>query len=156
MYFALKTLHILAVVLFLGNIITGLFWKIHGDRTGDPRIMAHTIDGIIRADRWFTIPGVLLIIVFGLWAAVVAGLPILGTGWILHSIILFTISGVAFMAQVAPLQRRLRALAQEGAAGRDWDLAAYRRLSHRWELWGTVAVLTPLAALVLMVFKPGS
>jgi uncharacterized membrane protein len=109
-YFALKTLHILAVVLFLGNIITGLFWKIHGDRTGDPRIMAHTLDGIIRADRWFTIPGVVLIVVFGMWGAVVGGFPILGTGWILHSIILFTISGLAFMAQVAPLQRRLRAL----------------------------------------------
>jgi uncharacterized membrane protein len=155
-YFALKTLHILAVVLFLGNIITGVFWKAHGDRTGDPRIMAHTLDGIIRSDRWFTVPGVLFILVFGLWAAIRAGLPILGTGWIRDSIILFAISGVAFMAQVAPLQRKLRALAQAGAAGGQWDAAEYRRLSRRWELWGLVAVLTPLAALVLMVFKPGS
>jgi uncharacterized membrane protein len=100
-YLALKTLHILAVVLFLGNIITGVFWKIHGDRTGDPRVMAHTLDGIIRSDRWFTIPGVLLIIVFGLGAAMVAGLPILGTGWIWQSLILFGVSGIAFMAQVA-------------------------------------------------------
>jgi uncharacterized membrane protein len=156
MYLALKTLHILAVVLFLGNIITGVFWKIHGDRTGDPRIMAHTLDGIIRSDRWFTIPGVLLIIGFGLGAAVVAGLPILGTGWIWQSLILFGVSGIAFMTQVAPLQRRLRALAQEGAAGGRWDPVAYRRLSRRWEFWGAVALLTPLAALVLMVAKPGS
>lgn len=27
MYLALKALHLFAVVLFLGNIITGLFWK---------------------------------------------------------------------------------------------------------------------------------
>ncbi|HEU4680778.1 MAG TPA: DUF2269 domain-containing protein [Gemmatimonadales bacterium] len=156
MYLALKTLHILAVVLFLGNIITGVFWKAHGDRTGDPRIMAHTMGGIIRSDRWFTIPGVVLIIVFGIWAAVYAGLPILGTGWILHSLILFAISGLAFMGQVAPLQRRLQGIAQEGAAGGHWDQNAYHRLSRRWELWGAVAVLTPLAALVLMVFKPSS
>jgi uncharacterized membrane protein len=155
-YLALKTLHILAVVLFLGNIITGVFWKIHGDRTGDPRVMAHTLDGIIRSDRWFTIPGVLLIIVFGLGAAMVAGLPILGTGWIWQSLILFGVSGIAFMAQVAPLQRRLRALAQVGASGGHWDSAAYRRLSRRWEFWGAVALLTPLAALVLMVAKPGA
>jgi len=155
MYLALKALHILAVVLFLGNIITGIFWKAHGDRTGDPRIMAHTLDGIIRSDRWFTIPGVLLIIVFGIWAAVYAGLPILGTRWILSSLILFGISGLAFMGQVAPLQRRLQALALEGAGGH-WDPIAYRRLSRRWEFWGAVALLTPLAALVLMVFKPGS
>jgi uncharacterized membrane protein len=156
MYLALKTLHILAVILFLGNIITGVFWKFHGDRTGDPRVMAHTLDGIIRSDRWFTIPGVLFIIVFGLGAAMVAGLPILRTGWIWQSLILFGISGIAFMAQVAPLQRRLWALAQVGAAGGRWDPEAYRRLSRRWEFWGAVALLTPLAALVLMVAKPGS
>jgi uncharacterized membrane protein len=154
MYLTLKTLHILAVVLFLGNIITGVFWKAHADRTGDPRIMAHTLDGIIRSDRWFTIPGVLLIIAFGMGAAIMARLPILGTGWILHSLILFAISGLAFMGQVAPLQRKLLALAREGVGGR-WDPAAYHRLSRRWELWGAVAVLTPLAALVLMVVKPG-
>ena len=33
-YFVLKSLHILSVVLFLGNIITGVFWKMHGDRLG--------------------------------------------------------------------------------------------------------------------------
>lgn len=156
MYFALKTLHILAVVLFLGNIITGLFWKAHADRTGDARIIAHTLDGIIRSDRWFTIPGVLMIVVFGLGAAMVAGLPILGTSWIWQSLILFGISGLAFMGQVAPLQRKLRALALAAAGGGDWDARAYRRLSRRWEFWGAVATLTPLAALVLMVVKPGS
>jgi len=151
-YLTLKILHILAVVIFLGNIITGLFWKAHGDRTGDPRIMAHTMEGIIRSDRWFTLPGVLLIVVFGLGAAGVGELPILSTGWIWHSIILFGISGGAFMAQVAPLQRRLLAVARAAT----WDAGTYRRLSRRWEFWGAVAVVTPLAALALMVVKPGS
>ena len=156
MYLAMKTLHILAVVLFLGNIITGLFWKAHGDRTGDPRIVRHTLEGIIRSDRWFTIPGVVLIIVFGVAAALIGRRPILGTGWIWQSIALFTVSGLAFALQVAPLQRRLQELASAGADGGPWDQAAYRRLSRRWEFWGVVAILTPLAALVLMVYKPGS
>lgn len=156
MYLGMKTLHVLAVVLFLGNIITGLFWKAHGDRTADPRIIAHTLDGIIRSDRWFTLPGVLLIVVFGVAAAIVGRLPILGTGWIWQSIILFTVSGLAFMLQVAPLQRRLRELASAGVGGGPWDQESYRRLSRRWEFWGVVATLTPLAALVLMVYKPGS
>ncbi|HUR00365.1 MAG TPA: DUF2269 family protein [Gemmatimonadaceae bacterium] len=50
MYLALKALHILAVILFLGNTITGAFWKAHGDKSGDPKIMAHTLDGTIRSD----------------------------------------------------------------------------------------------------------
>ena len=156
MYLAMKTLHVLAVVFFLGNIITGLFWKAHGDRTADPRIIAHTLEGIIRSDRWFTLPGVAFILVFGVAAAVVGGLPVLGTGWIWQSIVLFSVSGLAFMLQIAPLQRRLLALAAAGSSSHGWDAAAYRRLSRRWEFWGAVAILTPLAALVLMVYKPGS
>jgi len=155
-YLAMKTLHVLAVVLFLGNIITGLFWKAHGDRTADPRIVAHTLEGIIRSDRWFTIPGVLLIIGFGVAAAVIGRLPILSTGWIWQSIVLFAVSGLAFMLRVAPLQRRLLQLASVAVGGGPWDQAAYHRLSRRWEFWGVVAIVTPLAALVLMVYKPGS
>ena len=156
MYLAMKTLHVLAVVLFLGNIITGLFWKAHGDRTTDPRIIAHTLEGIIRSDRWFTIPGVVLILGFGAAGAIIGGLPILGTGWIWQSIALFAVSGLAFVLQVAPLQRRLQALAAAGVDGGPWDQVAYRRLSRQWEFWGAVALVTPLAALVLMVYKAGS
>lgn len=156
MYLALKSLHVLAVILFLGNIITGVFWKAHGDRTANPRIMAHTLDGIIRSDRLFTIPGVVLLTVFGLAAAIVGELRILHTGWIWQSIILFSISGYAFSAQVAPLQRRLRDAALAGAESGAFDLAGYRRLSRRWEIWGTIATLAPIAAIFLMVLKPGS
>ena len=46
MYLALKTLHLLAVVLFLGNIITGLFWKAHADRSADPRIIAQASSAV--------------------------------------------------------------------------------------------------------------
>ena len=156
MYLALKSLHVLAVALFLGNIVTGVFWKSHGDRTADPKIMAHTLDGMIRSDRLFTIPGVVLITLFGLFAAIVGGLRILHTGWIWQSIVLFSISGFAFSAKVAPLQRRLRDAARDGSQGGAFDLAAYGRLSRQWEIWGAVATLTPLAALFLMVLKPGS
>jgi uncharacterized membrane protein len=155
-YAALKALHILAVAIFLGNIITGLFWKAHADRTRDPRFMAHALDGIIRSDRWFTIPGVVGIVFFGLWGAIVGRLPILGTPWIWQSIVLFTISGLAFVLQVAPLQVRLRAMTQAAASGGSWDPALYRRMSLRWEFWGALAIVTPLIALVLMVAKPGS
>ena len=69
MYLVLKLLHVVAVIAFLGNITTGLFWHKHGARTRDPRILAHTMDGIIRADRLFTMPGVFAIILSGVAAA---------------------------------------------------------------------------------------
>ncbi len=150
MYLWMKVIHIIAVVLFLGNIITGVFWHRHAMKTRDPRILAHTIDGVIRSDRLFTIPGVITIIVTGVVAAMQMNLPLLRTGWILWTLVLFGISGLLFMTQVAPLQKRLHAL----ASGSSFDLAAYEKLTKRWEITGTIATLTPLIGLGLMVLKP--
>ncbi len=154
MYLWLKLLHILAVVLFLGNIITGLFWHRHAARTRDPRLIAHTVAGIIASDRLFTMPGVLLIIASGILAAVQAGFPLLRTGWIAWTLALFAISGLAFMLRVAPLQRKLLAHARTGASSGSFDLAAYQRIARQWEFWGAIATATPLAGLALMVLKP--
>jgi uncharacterized membrane protein len=152
MYLLLKLIHVVAVILFLGNIITGLFWKAHADRTKDLRFIAHTMDGIIRADRWFTIPGVVLITAAGFLAAIQARMPLIGTGWILWSIIAFSASGIAFAWKVAPLQKQLFNLTN-GADGAAFDWAAYRAKSLAWELWGLFATLTPVAAVVMMVLK---
>ena len=87
MYLFLKLLHIASVVAFLGNITTGLFWHAHAVRTRDPRILHHAMDGIIRSDRWFTLPGVLLIIVTGVLTAMKGGYPLLRTPWIAWSLV---------------------------------------------------------------------
>jgi uncharacterized membrane protein len=149
-YLLLKLLHIAAVVAFLGNITTGLFWHRHAARTRDPKLLGFTVDGIIRSDRIFTTPGVVVIVAGGFALALNAHFPILGTGWILWALILFSVSGLAFMFRVAPLQRQLRSYAQSA----NFDYAKYHALAVRWERWGLVALLTPLAALVLMVLKP--
>src|SRR4029077_1109145 len=96
MYLIFKLIHVVAVIAFLGNIGVGVFWKAWADRTKDARIIAHTMEGIIKADRIFTIPGVILILIGGLGAAYAADLSILKTGWILWGLGLFILSGIAF------------------------------------------------------------
>lgn len=153
MYLIWKVVHVIAVVLFLGNIITGVFWAFHAHSTRDPKIIAHAFEGITRSDRWFTMPGVLLLIVAGLFAAINAGFPILGTGWIFWSLMLLIISGLCFMFRVGPLQRKIVALARQGSTGQ-FDWARYDSLRRSWGIWGSVATLAPLIAVVLMVLKP--
>jgi uncharacterized membrane protein len=154
MYLLLKLLHVAAVISFLGNIVTGLFWHAHAARTRDSRFIAHAMDGIIRSDRIFTIPGVVLIIVSGVATAVVGGYPLLRTPWILWSLVLFSVSGAVFVARVAPLQRKLRDIARNPLDGGSFDWAHYQRVARVWETWGALALVTPIAALVLMVLKP--
>lgn len=156
MYLWLKLIHVIAVIAFLGNITTGLFWHSHAARTRDPRLLAHTMAGIIRSDRLFTNPGAFLIVAAGIAAAIAGGHPILRTGWIFWTLMLFIVSGLSFMLRVVPLQRRLRALAETGVRDGSFDFDSYHRLARQWEMWGAVALLTPLAGLALMVLKPGA
>ena len=154
MYLWLKLLHILAVVMFIGNITTGVFWHKHAERTRHPRLIAHAMEGIIKSDRLFTVPGVVIILATGIFAAIKGGFPILGTSWILWTLVMFGISGLVFMFRLAPLQRKLLAFAQAGAASGSFDHVVYHRMAKQWDLWGAVATLTPLIGLGLMVLKP--
>jgi len=147
MYLIFKLVHVFAVIAFLGNISVGVFWKAWADRSKNAAIMAHTMDGIIRADKIFTIPGVILIIIGGLGASYAAGLSILRTGWILWGLALFVLSGIAF-GPLSQVQRRLYALAKAG------DLDGYEAASIGWNVWGTIALVLPLGAAAIMILKP--
>ena len=111
------------------------------------------MDGIIRSDRLFTLPGVILIIVAGVALAAYGHFPLLKTGWILWTLVLFAISGIIFGSRVAPMQRQLKAIAERGMQG-NFDYPRYHTLAIRWEIWGAIALLTPAAGLALMVLKP--
>lgn len=152
-YLAWKLIHIASVIIFLGNIITGLFWAAHASRTRDPRLISSAFEGIIRSDRLFTMPGVFGIIISGVAAALTTKLPLLSTGWILWPMILFAISGVIFSVWLVPLQRKIFQMAGEADAS-DPFFERYSRLYRKWELWGFAALAAPLAAFVIMVLKP--
>ena len=149
-YSVWKLAHIIGVVMFLGNIVTGLFWVRFARASGDPRLISHAVRGVIRSDRLFTVPGVIVVTIFGFGAAALGGYPIWGTGWIRWSIILFSISGVAFMWKLAPLQRKM---ANYFDSHPEADLSGFDALMRQWELWGLIATVTPIVAFVLMVLK---
>ena len=148
-YLAFKLLHIAVVVLFLGNITMGLFWMRHAKRYRVPARIAETMDGVIRSDRLFTLPCVLLIATSGFAAAVLGGFaPILRVGWIVSALALFALSGLLFI-WLAPLQRRIR----DYAARPDADWVMCQQMLLRWERIGLASLLAAWGALVVMVLK---
>jgi len=152
-YSYLKLIHLAAVMLFLGNIITGLFWMSFAVKTKDLKIINHTMKGVIKADRYFTIPGVVVITAGGILAAIYGHLPILRTGWIFWSVVMFSVSGLAFAFKVAPLQKKIFNLTLDKEASPDFNWKAFNNTYLAWDIWGAVALLTPLAAFVMMVLK---
>jgi len=152
-YSYLKLIHLIAVMIFLGNIITGLFWMYIAVKTKDLKIIAFAMKGIIKADRYFTVPGVTIIIVGGFLAAIYGHFPIMRTGWIFWSIIMFSISGLAFAFKVAPLQKKIYNLIVNKESSTDFNWENFRKLYLEWDIWGLIALLTPLAAFVMMALK---
>src|SRR2546430_8971410 len=65
MYTTLKFLHLLGVVLLVGNIIVTALWKTLADRSGHPATVAFAQRTVALADWVFTLPGVLLVLIGG-------------------------------------------------------------------------------------------
>jgi uncharacterized membrane protein len=107
--------------------------------------------GIIKADKFFTMPGVTILLIFGIGAAAHLKYNFIETGWIFWSIILYVISGAAFMIKVVPIQKKVVTLAKDESKF-GWD--EYQRLAKQWDIWGSVATIAPWIAVLLMVLKP--
>jgi uncharacterized membrane protein len=147
-YFYAKLIHIVAVVLFLGNITTGIFWIHFFAKSRSPIQIASAMEGVIRSDRFFTIPAVLILSASGLAAAMNAGLGIMRTKWIAYSILAFALSGLLFIP-LAQLQRRIRDYAQREHA--DWNICA--GMLRQWDIVGAASLFLAWSALVMMVLK---
>ncbi len=152
-YLILKSIHLLAVVAFLGNIVTGLFWMKYARKTNNVSIIHHTAKGLIASDKLFTIPGVLIITAAGFYTAIQGGLPLLRTGWIFWPILLFTLSGLFFSFKVAPLQGKMRRVLEQVNREQVLENGMFDKLLKQWEFWGFLAVLTPIISFFMMILK---
>ncbi|RDU38080.1 hypothetical protein DRW41_00445 [Neobacillus piezotolerans] len=146
------TLHLIGVVLFVGNIITAAFWKIRADLTKKAAEIHRAVKNVMLADYIFTIPGLALIIVSGSRMAERAGMPMSGFNWLMLSLILFMVSGIIWAVILIPLQlKMIRHSAQCIESGT--ISKAYRDASRLWAVFGIAATLLPLVILYLMVTK---
>lgn len=152
-YLWLKTVHIVGAVLFLGNIIVTGWWKVMADRTRDPRVVAFAQRQVTLTDYVFTLGGVLLVLGTGLANVHLSGLRYADNPWLEWGVGLFIASGVIWVAVLVPLQARLARLARGFGDGRAPIPQEYWRLCRRWNFWGVLATLLPLAVLYFMVFK---
>ena len=152
-YDAWLSLHILGVVLFLGNIVVTAVWKMLADRTRNPPVVAYAQRLVTVTDIAFTATGAALIVVSGQvmareWGGVFGGPLWLTVGWSL-----FIASGVIWLVLLVPIevmQERLARSFRDAPAipGRYW------RLSRLWAVFGVIATVLPLLNLYFMVFKP--
>ena len=153
MFLALRLLHLVGVILFVGNIVTAALWKVRADASGDLRAIAYAQRGVMFADYVFTAPGAALIVVTGVWLANLSGRNIFATGWLLTALVLLLISLLIWLLELLPIQRRMIRVADEAVRAGQLD-SEYKQLTLRWTIFGIAATILPLVNVYLMVFKP--
>lgn len=146
------TLHLIGVLLMVGNIVTAAFWKIRADLTGNPLVIHHAVKNVMSADYVFTIPGFVLIVLSGGVMAGISGFSLSGLNWLTLSLSLFAVTGLIWLAVLIPMQRKMIRYSADCIESGTIS-AEYRRASRLWAVYGTAATLLPLVILYLMVTK---
>jgi uncharacterized membrane protein len=155
MFRVLLAIHILAAVVFIGNVITAAFWKVRADRSGDLDAIARTTRAVLQADYVFTLPGILGVVVTGFLMVGMTGWERFQEPWLAASLALVVLVGLLWAAVLLPLQLRMVRLARLGLEQGARD-PAYDRASRLWAVFGGIATLLPVVVLFLMVLRPGS
>lgn len=150
-YTALKTFHILSMVLLFGTGLGSAFYKWMADRSGNVAHIAVTNRHVVLADWIFTTPTILIQPFTGLWMVSLLQLPI-GTRWVATSLALFVLAGVCWLP-VVWLQIRMQKISEEAAARRAPLPDIYWQMAKYWFWLGVPAFFSMVCVVVLMVFK---
>ena len=144
--------HVLGVVVFLGNLMVTAVWKTLADQTRDPRVVAYAQRLVTITDLAFTATGATLITVSGFALADDWG-GITGPSWLTVGFSMFAASGLIWLTILVPVQVKQARLAraftpQVGIPDPYW------RLARRWYVFGALATLLPLGTIFVMALKP--
>ncbi|WP_164155392.1 DUF2269 family protein [Sandarakinorhabdus rubra] len=152
-YLVWKFVHLTGVVMLLGNITVTAIWKFFADRDGRPQVLGFAQKLITYTDWSMTVWGVVLTMAGG-YGLALAGQYDLTHGWLLWSQLCFVAAGLIWMGLIVPIQIRSARLAHGFAAGTPVP-EEYKLLSRKWIFWGLVSTVPLLAALWLMIARPG-
>lgn len=152
-YLFFKSLHILGIILLLGNLIVTAWWKLMANRTKNPSIIAFAQRQVTLTDFVFTAPGALLAIMAGDYMAYGYMADTWNIQWLNWGRSLFIASGIIWITVLIPTQIKQARLAREFAISLSIP-DEYWKLSMRWNIFGTIAVALPLINIYWMVYKP--
>ena len=142
-----KFLHILGVVLMVGNVITTGFWAHWALSRREQALAIFASSAILKADLWLTITGGGLMIVPGIGLLHLLKLDVLKTPWLMNGIIALVVSTLVWLVFLLPDQFRMRRQAREG------DMEALRQTYKRWSILGWGATAPLIYAIWVMVVK---
>jgi uncharacterized membrane protein len=144
----MKILHVLAVVVLLGNLLMAPFWRKRLAALGGVQARAAANRSIRTADLMFTLPGWVVLLVTGIVLSI-------NRGWKLAislniSMLLFLGWLVLWHVLVLRARKAMIAQAEEAASGGQAP-AELAQHEHQWQQWSYVSAGIVVLILILMV-----
>jgi len=104
-------------------------------------------------DYIFTLPSIVMLLLSGHILAHNAGYSVFSWSWLGISYGLFILSGIIWVVALLPLQT---AMIKHGkiSCQQQSITPEFSRASFRWNCYGILATITPIIAMILMVWKP--
>jgi uncharacterized membrane protein len=145
-----KVVHVLAVVVLLGNLLMAPFWRKRLAAVGGVQARAAANRSVRVADLMFTLPGWVLVLATGIMLIIYRGMQ---GGWLHLSLLLFLGWLVFWHVFVLRTRKAMIARADEAASGGETpaELAQYER---QWQQWSYLAAGIAVLILILMVAQP--
>jgi uncharacterized membrane protein len=144
----LKTVHVVAAILFVGNVVVTGVWATVLFRARTGHGFRAAARAIIITDWIFTFAGGGVLVMSGVALSMGRGLSVWGTPWIRQALLALALSTAVWLAVLVPAQRAMG----RADAHNDADLA---RTFHRWNVTGWLATIPLVYAVWCMVAKPG-
>jgi uncharacterized membrane protein len=146
-----KVVHVLAVVVLLGNLLMAPFWRKRMAAVGGAQARAAANRSVRVADLIFTLPGWVLVLATGIMLIIPLGMK--GNYWLHLSLLLFLAWLVLWHVLVLRARKAMIAQAEEAASGgqASAELAQYER---QWQQWSYVSAGIVGLILILMLTKP--
>lgn len=152
-YLTFRFVHLVAAVLFLGNLVVSAMWKLQADRSGNPAVAAFAARLVARTDKFFTGPGAFVVLMTGGMLPTAGNYGFRGQGWIHAGATAFVVSALIWLIVLVPIQRKQCKMA--AAFGSATEIPAdYLALTKRWAMFGGIATLLPFIGMAMMVYKP--
>jgi uncharacterized membrane protein len=146
----MRSLHVLAVVVLLGNLLMAPFWRKRLASLGGAPARAAANRSVRMADFAFTLPGWVVVLASGIMLSIAREWK---GGWLHLSLLLFLGWLVLWHVLVLRARKAMIAQAQEAAGGgqASAELAQHER---QWQQWSYISAAIVILILILMVTKP--
>ena len=150
MEWLMRVVHILAVVVLLGNLLMAPFWRKRLAALGGVQARAAANRSVRVADLIFTLPGWVVLLATGIMLIIYRGMH---GGWLHLSLLLFLGWLIFWHMLVLRSRKAMIAQAEEAASGGQAppELAQHER---QWQQWSYLAAAIAVLILILMVAQP--